>query len=186
MRAAPATRYSQADTSCPDLGKKCEVGVWSGFLAGDFLDEVKIADVHALAEVEAMGARPVGAGVEVQFGAASLPGEVAYPGEEAVAVALGAAGLVGDQVVEVKHRSAPQVFLKPVSGQRTDLPGVFQRRQPVTPGVLPAHALRERDGGQVRAELHHHRKGGGEVGVGLDVEETEWVIGGGRHGQRLG
>ena len=58
-----------------------------GLLAGESFDEMKIADVHALAEVKTVGLRPMGAGIEVQLSAALLSGEVAYPGEEVVAVA---------------------------------------------------------------------------------------------------
>jgi hypothetical protein len=60
-------------------------------------------DSHALAEVEPVGFVAVGAGFEFEGRAAFFAGLGREPIEKGVAVALGAAGLVRDAVVDVEE-----------------------------------------------------------------------------------
>lgn len=60
--------------------------------------EMIAGDPHAFAEVEPVGVVAVGDGFEFEGGAAFFAGLVREPVEKSVAVALGTAGRVGDEV----------------------------------------------------------------------------------------
>ena len=124
-------------------------------------------DVHPLAQVEAMRAEFLHAGVEVKLCAALLPRALQKPAEQMLAVALRARARGRYKVVHVENLSPTEELADAKPGDRLHRAAIFEKRELIALLLLPAHARHEFIGDKMSSQLGHDGKAADDLFVGL-------------------
>ena len=135
--------------------------------------------MHPLAEVEAVGGKPVHAGIEFE-GHALLFARVRHqPIQQGITVALRPFRLVGDQVVDIKDEPRFQLIEQPEARDRHDPAIVDMQHQSQTQRLGLADGVDEGGLVEVEALLPHHGKRRGRSSSSDEAKMVDPVEGGG-------
>ena len=127
---------------------------------------MEAGNAEAFAEVEGVGVVAVGAGVEGEGGAGVGAGVVDEPAEHGFAVAEGAGGGEGDEVVDIEGLAGGEHELDAKAGDGGDGAAMLKGGEVVALGLLGADAGEQVELGKVRAELDHDGEAAEDGGVG--------------------
>ena len=136
--------------------------------------EVEAGDTEAFPEVEGVGIVAMGAGVEREGVAGGGAGVLDEPAEHGFAVAEGAGGGSGDEVVDVEGFAGGKHELGAEAGDGGDEVVVLERGKAVALELLGADAIEKGGFGDMRAELMEDRKAAEDIGVGGDEIYGHW------------
>lgn len=127
---------------------------------------MEAGDAEAVAEVEGMGILAVGAGVEGEGFAAERASVGNQPLQHYFAVALGAGGGGGDEVIDIESLAADKHGHHAEAGDGEDGIGALKEGEPVAFGVHGADTYDEILRRELGAELMHYGKATVDIGVG--------------------
>lgn len=112
-------------------------------------------DVHAVAQVETVGGEALDAGVEVELVAVEAFCFRDQPREQLFAMALGAEGGVGDEIVDVEKVAPGEILEQAKSGHRDGTAFVLEKCEAITGLHLLANAGQEIFGAEMGSQLRH-------------------------------